>query len=70
MEKEKSENNTQIIKITQLYLKQLSENEKKALEIATFHLESSFCMEKSNGFLQFKEKYEEKYEEKYKEKSK
>ena len=59
-----TDNNSQIMKITQLYLKQLNNNEKKALEIATFHLESSFCLEKSNEFIKFKEKYEEKKNEK------
>ena len=43
MENETLKNNTSIMKISQLYLKQLSENEKKALTIAKSHLESSFC---------------------------
>lgn len=38
------------------YIKQLSEMEKKALEIARDHLKSSFDITKSNGFLKFKEK--------------
>ena len=38
------------------YLEQLSETEKIALKIAHHQLESSFCLEKSIGFLQFKEK--------------
>ena len=38
------------------YLEQLSETEKIALKIAHHQLESSFCIEKSIGFLQFKEK--------------
>lgn len=38
------------------YIKQLSENEKKALEIANDHLESSFSLEKSIGFIQFTKK--------------
>lgn len=59
MENETLKNTTYIMKISQLYLKQLSENEKKALTIAKNHLESSFCMEKSNDFLEFKIKYEE-----------
>jgi hypothetical protein len=46
--------------LSKLYLDQLSENEKKALEIAKSHLESSFCLEKSNEFLQFKIKQEDK----------
>ena len=44
-------------KIIKAYLKQLDDNQKKALEIAKSHLESSFCIEKSNGFLKFKEEY-------------
>jgi len=38
------------------YIKQLSENEKKALEIANDHLQSSFSLEKSIGFIQFTKK--------------
>ena len=38
------------------YIKQLSEMERKALEIARDHLKSSFDITKSNGFLKFKEK--------------
>ena len=38
------------------YLEQLSETEKIALKIAHQQLESSFCLEKSIGFLNFKEK--------------
>ena len=38
------------------YLDQLSDTEKIALKIAHHQLESSFCLEKSIGFLQFKEK--------------
>jgi hypothetical protein len=38
------------------YIKQLSENEKKALEIANDHLESSFSLEKSIGFIEFTKK--------------
>jgi len=44
-------------KIMKIYLKKLSDNEKKAMEIAKSHLESSFNIEKSNGFLKFKEDY-------------
>ena len=39
------------------YLNQLSDNEKKTMEIAKSHLESSFNIEKSNGYLKFKENY-------------
>ena len=44
-------------KIVEKYLKQLDNNEKKAYEIAKSHLESSFCLEKSNEFLKFKEQH-------------
>jgi transcriptional regulator CtsR len=44
-------------KIIDDYLQQLNSNEKKALDIAKSHLESSFCLEKSNEFLKFKEEY-------------
>ena len=43
-------------KIIELYINQLSESEKKGLEIAKDHLESSFSLEKSIGFLKFKKK--------------
>ena len=43
-------------KLEDAYLEQLSETEKIALKIAHHQLESSFCLEKSIGFLQFKEK--------------
>ena len=42
--------------LEEVYLGQLSETEKIALKIAHHQLESSFCLEKSIGFLQFKEK--------------
>ena len=38
------------------YISTLSEHEKKALEIAKHHLESSFSLEKSIGFIKFSEK--------------
>lgn len=38
------------------YMKQLGELEKKSLELAKDHLKSSFDIEKSNGFLKFKDK--------------
>ena len=44
-------------KIMKAYLKNLSDNEKKTMEIAKSHLESSFNIEKSNGYLKFKENY-------------
>jgi len=39
------------------YLNSLSEIECKALEIAKMQLESSFCIEKSIGFLEFLKKH-------------
>ncbi len=33
------------------YIESLNDNEKKALIIARQHLETSFCIEKSNGFI-------------------
>lgn len=38
------------------YIDALSENEKRALEIAKAHLESSFSLEKSIGYIKFTEK--------------
>ena len=38
------------------YIAQLNENERKTLEIARQHLESSFDLEKSLGFQQWLEK--------------
>jgi hypothetical protein len=38
------------------YINTLTENEKKALEIAKDHLQSSFSLEKSIGFTQFEKK--------------
>ncbi len=35
------------------YINSLNELERKALEIAEKNLESSFCIEKSIGFLEF-----------------
>ncbi len=43
--------------IIEEYLNKLGDNEKKAMEIAKSHLESSFNIEKSNGYLKFKEEY-------------
>ncbi len=39
------------------YLNSLSKIEYKALEIAKKQLESSFCLEKSIGFLEFLKKH-------------
>jgi hypothetical protein len=33
------------------YIESLNDNEKKTLTIAKQHLETSFCIEKSNGFI-------------------
>jgi hypothetical protein len=38
------------------YFKSLSEKEKKAYEIAKSHLGMSFQIEKSNGFIKFRER--------------
>ena len=38
------------------YIGSLSDNEKKALEIAKSHLGSSFSLEKSIGFIKFSDK--------------
>ncbi len=42
------------------YLDSLNEKEKKAYEIAKSHLGSSFCLEKSNGFLEWKKEQDKK----------
>jgi hypothetical protein len=39
------------------YMAQLSPMEKKVLEIAASHLETSFSLEKSIGFQNWKKKY-------------
>ena len=38
------------------YIESLSKQEKKALEIAKEQLESSFCLEKSIGYLNYLQK--------------
>jgi hypothetical protein len=48
-----------IQKLTELYVKSLSEKEYKAYSIAKSHLGSSFSLEKSVGFLKWKKKQEE-----------
>ena len=40
----------------QKYIESLSQQEKKALEIAKKQLESSFCLEKSIGYLNYLQK--------------
>lgn len=47
----------QLIKI---YVEQLNEKEQLAYKIAQKQLESSFCMERSVGFLSFKTNYDTK----------
>ena len=47
-----SKTDNQIVK---MYIKSLEPNEIKALEIAIDHLESSFDIEKSIGFIKFKQ---------------
>jgi hypothetical protein len=42
------------------YLSEMTELEKKALEIAKEHLESSFSIEKSNGYIEWCKKEKEK----------
>ena len=42
-----------------IYLNQLTPFQIKANEIAKRKLESSYCLEKSIGFLDFKKKYNE-----------
>ena len=42
------------------YLNTLSDQEKQAMEIAKKQLESSFSLEKSIGFLEFKKNYTNK----------
>ena len=44
------------------FLKSLSEKELKGYQIAKDHLQSSFSIEKSNGFLEWKKKKDEEKE--------
>ena len=53
------EKDTNIKKLTELYIDSLSEKELKAYAIAKSHLGSSFSLEKSVGFLKWKKKQEE-----------
>jgi len=50
-----SEKNAEILK----YLEQLSEGERQTYEIAKQHLESSFSIEKSIGFINWKKQISE-----------
>ncbi len=43
--------------LIQKYISQFNNNEKLAYEIAKQHLETSFDISRSIGFLEFKEKY-------------
>ena len=43
-------------KLFDKYLKNLTDKELNAYKIAKDHLGSSFCLEKSNGFQQWKKK--------------
>jgi len=45
-------------KIIEMYLKSMTEPEKQAYLIAKNHLETSFDLEKSIGFIRFKEEQE------------
>ena len=45
-------------KIIEMYLKSMTESEKQAYLIAKNHLETSFDLEKSIGFIRFKQEQE------------
>lgn len=49
-------NSSKIKELITEYINSLSTIEKEALNIAKEQLESSFCLEKSIGFLEFKKK--------------
>ncbi len=59
MESMKSEK-SQLDELVNIYLKQLTPFQIKANEIAKRKLESSYCIEKSIGFLEFKKSLDEK----------
>ena len=46
--------------LLQEYLKSLNEKEMQSYLIAKSHLVSSFCLEKSNGFIEWKKEKEKK----------
>lgn len=52
--------NTQEEQMQEAYLKSLSEKDRKGYEIAKSHLEMSFDLEKSIGYLEWKKKNENK----------
>jgi hypothetical protein len=56
-EMEKEQEVTELNKLVDIYLKQLTPFQIKANEIAIRKLDSSYCIEKSIGFLDFKKKY-------------
>lgn len=51
-------NNKSTNELINIYIESLNEIEKKALAIARKNLESSFNIEKSIGFIQWKQRYE------------
>ena len=53
-----SENTTEKNTDIEKYLKHISDNERQTYEIAKSHLESSFSIEKSIGFLTWKKSQE------------
>lgn len=55
---EKEQEVTELNELVDIYLKQLTPFQIKANEIAKQKLESSYCIEKSIGFLDFKKKYQ------------
>lgn len=61
--KENNDYNTEIQELSEIdilvleYIETLTEDEKKAMNIAKQHLETSFCIEKSNGFINWKKKH-------------
>ena len=56
--KSESENITEKNNDIEKYLKHISDNERQTYEIAKSHLESSFSIEKSIGFLTWKKSQE------------
>jgi hypothetical protein len=57
MEQPRKEQTENIEQLMTQYLETLSEKEKKAYHIAKSHLGSSFQLEKSNTFLQWKREH-------------
>jgi hypothetical protein len=53
MDQQQTQTQTQMQKDIDAYIAQLSEMEKKVLNIATLHLESSFSLVKSIGFQEW-----------------